>query len=81
MVRPERAQNVQARTGMSIIGVLILLVVVGVCLYLVNTYVPMAQPIKTIVNVVVVLILVVWLLNAFGLLTGNVGGYRHDRVF
>jgi uncharacterized protein YhhL (DUF1145 family) len=61
---------------MSIIGLLILLVVVGVCLYLVNTYVPMAQPIKVILNVIVVLILVVWLLNAFGLLSGNLS-VRH----
>ena len=50
---------------------LIVLVVLGVCLYLVNTYVPMAQPIKTIINVIVVLLVVIWLLNAFvpGVLT------------
>ena len=52
---------------MSLIGLLIILVVVGVCLYLVNTYVPMAAPIKTIMNVIVVLVLVIWLLSAFGL--------------
>lgn len=64
---------------MSIIGLLILLVVVGVCLYLVNTYVPMAPPIKVILNVIVVLILVVWLLNAFGLLSGDLGVHRPLR--
>ena len=52
---------------MSLIGLLIILVVVGVCLYLVNTYVPMSAPIKTIMNVIVVLVLVIWLLSAFGL--------------
>jgi hypothetical protein len=56
---------------MSLVGILILLVVVGVALYLVNTYVPMAAPIKTIINVVVVLVLVIWLLGAFGLLDGG----------
>jgi hypothetical protein len=51
----------------SILGVLLVVVLVGVCLYLVNTYVPMAQPLKTILNVLVVLLVVVWLLSAFGL--------------
>jgi hypothetical protein len=49
------------------IEVLILLVVAGVVLWLVNTYIPMAPPIKTVINVLVVLILVVWLLNVFGI--------------
>lgn len=52
---------------MDIIQVLIVLVVVGVVLYLVQTYIPMAAPIKTILMVVVVLILCVWLLNVFGI--------------
>jgi hypothetical protein len=62
------ARPMHSSASMSIVGLLVLLVVVGVCLYLVNQYVPMAAPIKTIINVVVVLVVVVWLLNAFGLL-------------
>lgn len=65
------ARYVQTNDAMSIIGLLVLLVVVGVALYLVNTYVPMAPPIKTIVNVVVVLLLVIWLLSAFGFIGGG----------
>jgi hypothetical protein len=49
------------------ITVLIVLVVVGVCLYLVENYVPMSPPIKTVLRVLVVLILVVWLLQVFGI--------------
>jgi len=49
------------------ITILVYLVIAGVALYLLNTYVPMAAPFKTIINVVVVLILIIWLLNAFGL--------------
>lgn len=49
------------------IEVLVVLVIAGVCLYLVNQYVPMAPPFKTVINVVVVLVLVVWLLQVFGL--------------
>ena len=53
---------------MPIISILVILVVAGVVLYLVNTYVPMANPIKTILNVVVVLVVCIWLLNAFGII-------------
>jgi hypothetical protein len=49
------------------IQVLVMLVVVGVVLYLVNNYVPMASSIKTILNVVVVLAVCIWLLRVFGI--------------
>jgi hypothetical protein len=48
------------------IGLLLTLILVGVALYLVETYVPMAAPIKTVIRVVVVLVLVLYLLRAFG---------------
>lgn len=48
------------------IEVLIVLVIVGVCLYLVENYVPMSPPIKTVLRVIVVLILCLWLLRVFG---------------
>lgn len=53
---------------MTIIGLLVLLVIIGVGLYLLNTYVPMAAPIKTIINVVVLLVVALWVLEAFGVL-------------
>lgn len=52
---------------MSIVNVLVVLVIVGVILWLVNTYIPMAPPIKTVINVVVVLVLCLWLLSLFGI--------------
>lgn len=55
---------------MDIVQVLVVLVVAGLIVYLINTYVPMAPPIKTVLNVVVVLILCVWLLRFFGI-TGS----------
>ena len=51
---------------MSLIGLVFVLVIVGVGLWLLNTYVPMAQPIKTIINVVVILCVFLWLIQAFG---------------
>ena len=50
------------------IAILITLVIVGVCLYLVNAYIPMAQPIKTVINVIVVLFLIIMLLNFAGII-------------
>ncbi len=53
---------------MSLFSVLITLIVVGVLLWLVNTYIPMDRKIKSILNAVVIIVLVLWLLRAFGIL-------------
>jgi hypothetical protein len=53
---------------MSLLNVVIILIVVGVLLWLVNSYIPMQATIKKILNAVVVIALVLWLLNVFGLL-------------
>lgn len=50
------------------IQVLVVLILIGVLLYLVETYLPMAAPIRTIIRVVVVLFVILWLLSIFGLL-------------
>ena len=52
---------------MPLIEIVIVLIVVGVLLWLINTYIPMAGPIKSLLNAVVVIALVVWILRAFGL--------------
>lgn len=59
---------------MPILTVLIVLVVVGIILYLINAYVPMDSKIKSILNVVVVILVIIWLLKVFGLFAaiGNV---------
>ncbi|HEX4957448.1 MAG TPA: Thivi_2564 family membrane protein [Lacibacter sp.] len=61
---------------MSLINILIVLAVVGVLLWLVNTYIPMDAKIKRILNIVVVIAVIIWLLNAFGLL----GAIKNIRV-
>jgi len=52
---------------MSLLSLLIVLVVVGVILWLINTYIPMDGKIKKILNVVVVILVIAWLLSAFGI--------------
>lgn len=50
----------------DMIGLLLVLVILGVCLYLAETYIPMDPVIKTVIRVVVVLFAIVYLLRAFG---------------
>ena len=57
------------------LSILVLLVVVGVILWAVNAYIPMAPPIKKLLNIVVVIGLVLWLLSAFGVF-GYLGGFN-----
>ncbi len=53
---------------MPLIHVIVVLIVVGVLLWLVNTYIPMAGSIKSILNAVVIIVVVLWLLSIFGLI-------------
>jgi len=54
---------------MTILGLLLLLIAVGVLLWAANTYIPMDPKIKTIMNIVVVVIVVLIVLQAFGVLS------------
>jgi len=60
---------------MSLVTIVITLIVVGVLLWLVNTYIPMDGKIKKILNIVVVVVVVLWLLNVFGVM-GNLRNVR-----
>lgn len=55
---------------MPLIHIVIVLIVVGVLLWAVNTFIPMARSIKTILNAVVVIVVLLWILAAFGLIPG-----------
>jgi hypothetical protein len=52
---------------MPLLTILLILIAAGVILWLVNSYIPMDGKIKSILNVVVVIVVVVWLLKVFGL--------------
>lgn len=60
---------------MPLINIVIALIVVGVLLWLVNNFIPMASSIKTILNVVVVVAVAIWVLQAVGLWT-RVSSYK-----
>ena len=58
---------------MDLVNIVVVLIVDGVLLWLVNTYIPMDGKIKQILNIVVVIVVVIWLLQAIGLL-GSIRG-------
>jgi predicted membrane protein len=63
---------------MPLLNVVVALIVVGVGLWLINRFIPMASSIKTILNVVVVVAVGVWVLQAVGV-WGQMSSYRVGR--
>ncbi len=53
---------------MPLIQLVVTLVVVGMILWVINSYIPMQATIKKILNAVVVIVVILWLLNVFGVL-------------
>jgi hypothetical protein len=53
---------------MPILSLIIILVVIGVIMWLVNTYIPMQPTIKKVLNIVVIIAVIVWLLSVFGVI-------------
>lgn len=64
---PWRGPLIATERAMPLIYIVITLMVAGIILWLINTYVPMAGSIKTILNLVVVVAVCVWVLQALGL--------------
>jgi hypothetical protein len=63
---------------MWLIQLVVILIVIGVLLWAVNSYIPMDARIKQIINAVVIIAIVIWLLlmllAAVGLIPGNTMG-------
>jgi hypothetical protein len=55
---------------MPLLNLILVLVILGVVLYLINTYIPMQAPVKTVLNAIVVIALCLWLLSLLGF--GNI---------
>jgi len=58
---------------MSLLTIILVIVVVGVLLWAINSFIPMDGKIKSILNIVVVIVLILWLLQAFGVLNSLSG--------
>jgi hypothetical protein len=56
---------------MPILTIALVLIVTGVALWAVNSFIPMARPVKSILNIIVVVVLCIWLLQEFGVISGS----------
>jgi hypothetical protein len=63
---------------MPLIQLIIVLVIVGVVLWVINSYIPMQSTIKKILNVVVIIVVILWLLSVFGVI-GDISTIRIGR--
>jgi hypothetical protein len=63
----DNQERKQGGAFMPLVQLVVVLIVIGVLLGLINRYIPMAGSIKSILNGVVVICVVLWLLNVFGL--------------
>jgi hypothetical protein len=58
---------------MTLVGIVVVLVVAGLLLWLINTYIPMASAINSLLNIVVFVVILIWLLQVLGLI-GPING-------
>jgi 1-acyl-sn-glycerol-3-phosphate acyltransferase len=72
-------QDLNPRSHMSLLTIVITLIVVGVLLLVINKYIPMDAKINKILNAVVVIAVIIWLLYAFGII-GHTGDIRLPEV-
>jgi Na+-translocating ferredoxin:NAD+ oxidoreductase RnfA subunit len=56
---------------MSLVDIVLVLVIAGLVMWLINTYIPMAAGIKSLLNIVVFVVVAVWVLQGFGIV-GNI---------
>jgi hypothetical protein len=59
----------------TLIDIVVILVLIGLVMWLINTFIPMAGAIKSLLNIVVFVVVLIWLLQTFGLI-GNIPGLR-----
>jgi hypothetical protein len=64
---------------MTLVQIAVVLIVIGVLMWLINTYIPMMGAIKSILNLVVILVVVIWLLQLFGII-GPIPGVQIPRM-
>ena len=63
---------------MPLVQLVIILVVIGVILWVINSFIPMQSTIKSILNAVVIIAVIIWLLSVFGLI-GDISRMRITR--
>jgi len=62
----------------TLVNIVVILVVVGLVMWLINTYIPMAGAIKSLLNIVVFMVVLIWTLRTFGLIGETMHGDSRD---
>jgi hypothetical protein len=65
--------------SMTLVNIVVVLVAAGLLMWLINTYIPMATAIKSLLNVVVFVVVLVWLLQVFGVI-GPIAGLHIPKI-
>ena len=60
---------------MTLVDIVVILVIAGLLMWLINTYIPMAAAIRSLLNIVVFVVLLIWVLQSLGII-GGVAGIR-----
>jgi hypothetical protein len=60
---------------MTLVDIVLILVIAGLLMWLINTYIPMAAAIKSLLNIVVFVVLLIWVLQSLGVV-GRIAGIR-----
>jgi small-conductance mechanosensitive channel len=61
--------------AMTLVDIVVILVIAGLLMWLINTYIPMAAAIKSLLNILVFVVLLIWVLQSLGII-GEVAGVR-----
>lgn len=67
------------RSIMSLVNIVVVLVVTGLIMWLINTYIPMASAIKSLLNIIVFVVVLVWVLQGVGVI-GPIPGVTMPRL-
>ncbi len=58
---------------MTLIEIAIILVIIGVIMWTINSFIPMGAGMKGLLNIVVFVVVIIWLLRSFGVIS-NIPG-------
>jgi hypothetical protein len=64
---------------MTLVQIAIVLIVIGVVMWLINNFIPMMGAIKSLLNLVVIAVVLIWLLQIFGII-GPIQGVQIPRI-
>jgi hypothetical protein len=64
---------------MTLVNLVVILVVIGLVMWLINAYIPMAAGIKSLLNILVFVVVLIWVLRIFGVVT-DIPGVHIPRL-